>query len=170
MATFKEALTTSLTNFAKSIAKTYPKTANIVDNLLSTDSTLPLSAKQGNVLQTEIDTLNSNLIPHQTCTIAAGETKRILVIEKESEGNLVLFSTFFTIPSYKTIFFASSGNGNSTNPGQTVIITNLLESSVVTVTPVNESEKYNFLDITNNGTYNVILHANTFYGTPPVFY
>ena len=61
MATFKEALTTSLTNFAKSIAKTYPKTANIVDNLLSTDSTLPLSAKQGNVLQTEIDTLNSNL-------------------------------------------------------------------------------------------------------------
>ena len=60
MATFKEALTTSLTNFAKSIAKTYPKTANIVDNLLSTDSTLPLSAKQGNVLQTEIDTLNSN--------------------------------------------------------------------------------------------------------------
>ena len=62
MATFKEALTTSLTNFAKSIAKTYPKTANIVDNLLSTDSTLPLSAKQGNVLQTEIDTLNSNYI------------------------------------------------------------------------------------------------------------
>lgn len=61
MATFKEALTTSLTNFAKSIAKTYPKTANIVDNLLSTDSTLPLSAKQGNVLQTQIDTLNSNL-------------------------------------------------------------------------------------------------------------
>ena len=62
MATFKEALTTSLTNFAKSIAKTYPKTANIVDNLLSTDSTLPLSAKQGNVLQTQIDTLNSNKI------------------------------------------------------------------------------------------------------------
>ena len=62
MATFKEALTTSLTNFAKSIAKTYPKTANIVDNLLSTDSTLPLSAKQGNVLQTQIDTLNSNSI------------------------------------------------------------------------------------------------------------
>lgn len=61
MATFKEALTTSLTNFAKSIAKTYPKTANIVDNLLSTDSTLPLSAKQGNVLQKQIDTLNSNL-------------------------------------------------------------------------------------------------------------
>lgn len=61
MATFKEALTTSLTNFAKSIAKTYPKTANIVDNLLSTDSTLPLSAKQGNVLQSEIDTLNSNM-------------------------------------------------------------------------------------------------------------
>ena len=60
MATFKEALTTSLTNFAKSIAKTYPKTANIVDNLLSTDSTLPLSANQGNVLQTQIDTLNSN--------------------------------------------------------------------------------------------------------------
>ena len=61
MATFKEALTTSLTNFSKSIAKTYPKTANIVDNLLSTDSTLPLSAKQGNVLQTQIDTLNSNM-------------------------------------------------------------------------------------------------------------
>ena len=61
MATFKEALTTSLTNFAKSIAKTYPKTANIVDNLLSTDSTLPLSAKQGNVLQTQIDELNSNM-------------------------------------------------------------------------------------------------------------
>ena len=61
MATFKEALTTSLTNFAKSIAKTYSKTADIVDNLLSTDSTLPLSAKQGNVLQTEIDTLNSNI-------------------------------------------------------------------------------------------------------------
>ena len=60
MATFKEALTTSLTNFSKSIAKTYPKTVNIVDNLLSTDSTLPLSAKQGNVLQTQIDTLNSN--------------------------------------------------------------------------------------------------------------
>lgn len=64
MATFKEALTTSLTNFAKSIAKTYPKTANIVDNLLSTDSTLPLSAKQGNVLQAEIDTLNSNKLSH----------------------------------------------------------------------------------------------------------
>ena len=61
MATFKEALTTSLTNFSKSIAKTYIKTANIVDNLLSTDSTLPLSAKQGNVLQTQISTLNSNL-------------------------------------------------------------------------------------------------------------
>lgn len=60
MATFKEALTTSLANFSKSIAKTYLKTANIVDNLLSTDSTLPLSAKQGNVLQSEIDTLNSN--------------------------------------------------------------------------------------------------------------
>lgn len=60
MATFKEALTTSLANFSKSIAKTYLKTADIVDNLLSTDSTLPLSAKQGNVLQTEIDALNSN--------------------------------------------------------------------------------------------------------------
>lgn len=68
MATFKEALTTSLTNFAKSIAKTYPKTANIVDNLLSTDSTLPLSAKQGNVLQKQIDTLNSN-IEVVECTI-----------------------------------------------------------------------------------------------------
>lgn len=68
MATFKEALTTSLTNFAKSIAKTYPKTANIVDNLLSTDSTLPLSAKQGNVLQTQIDTLNSNKLNYGIAT------------------------------------------------------------------------------------------------------
>lgn len=62
MATFKEALTTSLANFSKSIAKTYSKTADIVDNLLSTDSTLPLSAKQGSVLQTQIDTLNSNKV------------------------------------------------------------------------------------------------------------
>lgn len=68
MATFKEALTTSLTNFAKSIAKTYPKTANIVDNLLSTDSTLPLSAKQGNVLQKQIDTLNSNKLNYGIAT------------------------------------------------------------------------------------------------------
>lgn len=73
MATFKEALTTSLTNFAKSIAKTYPKTANIVDNLLSTDSTLPLSAKQGNVLQTQIDTLNSNKVFTKSATQKLGE-------------------------------------------------------------------------------------------------
>lgn len=170
MATFKEALTTSLTNFAKSIAKTYPKTANIVDNLLSTDSTLPLSAKQGNVLQTQIDTLNSNMINHQKWAIAAGETRRVLVREAEGIGNLVLFSTYMVIPSYKTIFFASSGNENNINPGQNITITKLLESSDVTVTPVNEDGKYNCFDIKNNGNYNVILHANTLYGTPPIIY
>ena len=73
MATFKEALTTSLTNFSKSIAKTYIKTANIVDNLLSTDSTLPLSAKQGNVLQTQISTLNSNKVFTKSATQKLGE-------------------------------------------------------------------------------------------------
>ena len=73
MATFKEALTTSLTNFAKSIAKTYSKTADIVDNLLSTDSTLPLSAKQGNVLQTQIDALNSNKVFTKSATQKLGE-------------------------------------------------------------------------------------------------
>ena len=80
MATFKEALTTSLTNFAKSIAKTYPKTANIVDNLLSTDSTLPLSAKQGNVLQTQISTLNSNINNRHFIYISATDTKETFEI------------------------------------------------------------------------------------------
>lgn len=95
MATFKEALTTSLTNFAKSIAKTYPKTANIVDNLLSTDSTLPLSAKQGNVLQTQIDTLNSNI---HTKTIADSNynyanTAKMIVDYKDSFENGVTLTT-----------------------------------------------------------------------------
>ena len=80
MATFKEALTTSLTNFAKSIAKTYPKTANIVDNLLSTDSTLPLSAKQGNVLQTQIDELNSNL--YKNNSILNSDSSRDISFDK----------------------------------------------------------------------------------------
>ena len=121
-------------------------------------------------LKTQIDTLNSNMINYQRCSIAAGETRRVLVREVEGIGNLVLFSTYMVIPSYKTIFFASSGNGNNINSGQNITITKLLESSVVTVVPVNESESYNCFDITNNGTYNVVLHANTLYGTPPVFY
>ena len=95
MATFKEALTTSLTNFSKSIAKTYPKTANIVDNLLSTDSTLPLSAKQGNVLQTEIDTLNSNF--HTKTIVDANynytNTARMIVDYKDSFENGVTLTT-----------------------------------------------------------------------------
>lgn len=78
-----------------------------------------------------------------------------------------MFSTYFVIPSYKTIFLASSGNGNNTNEGQTIAITKLLESSVVTVTAVKENGSYNCFDITNNGTYNVVLHANTFYGPAP---
>ena len=80
MATFKEALTTSLANFSKSIAKTYSKTADIVDNLLSTDSTLPLSAKQGSVLQTQIDTLNSNMGDMrfvERITFSEGTTKTV---------------------------------------------------------------------------------------------
>lgn len=116
----------------------------------------------------DISTLNSNKITYQKWTIAAGETRRIQVREAQGTGNLVLFSAFLTIPSYKTIFLASSGNGNNTNPGQYVVITKLLESSVVTVERVNESEKYNCFEITNNGTYDITLHANTLYGTPPV--
>ena len=110
------------------------------------------------------------MIPYKKCTIAAGETKRVLVREVEGTGNLVLFSAYMVIPGYKTIFFASSGNGNNTNPGQNITITKLLESSVITVSAVNENTYYNCFDITNNGTYGVVLHANTFYGTPPVFY
>ena len=109
------------------------------------------------------------MVSYKKCTIAASETKRVLVREVEGIGNLVLFSTYMVIPSYKTIFFASSGNGNNINPGQNITIIKLLESSVVTVTPVDESGSYNYFDITNNGSYNVTLHANTFYGAPPVF-
>lgn len=99
MATFKEALTTSLTNFAKSIAKTYPKTANIVDNLLSTDSTLPLSAKQGNVLQKQIDTLNSNKV---SVSVASGATVSTGInVNAGSRG--------------KTYLVMASGNSNTGN-------------------------------------------------------
>ena len=113
MATFKEALTTSLTNFAKSIAKTYPKTANIVDNLLSTDSTLPLSAKQGNVLQTQIDTLNSNMkvspkgLKHISQNIAiSGVQTNTVTLE---EGGYLIFQTHPT--GQKAVYFVACMNG-----------------------------------------------------------
>ena len=173
----KEFISNSLINFSNSISKVFVQKADVVDNLTSTDTDKPLSANQGSTLsatdvslQTQINTLNSNMVSYKKCTIAAGGTKRVLVRDPEVTGNLVLFSTFFVLPSYKTIFFASSGNGNNTNSGQNITITKLLESSVVTVAPVNESGSYNCFDITNNGSYNVTLHANTFYGAPPVFY
>ena len=120
--------------------------------------------------KTEISPLTSNLIPHQEWHIPAGETRRILVREPNTHGNLVLFSTHFVIPGYKSIFFASSGNGNNTNSGQNITITTLLTSSVVTVSAVNESGYYNCFDITNNGSYAIYLHANTLYGQQPVMY
>ena len=146
------------------------KTSETVDGVTITATYDIPSYSAVTQLKTQIDTLNSNMINYQRWAIAAGETRRVLVREAAGTGNLVLFSTYFAIPSYKTIFLASSGNGNNINSGQNITITKLLESSVVAVTPVNEDGKYNCFDIKNNGTYNVILHANTLYGTPPIMY
>lgn len=118
MATFKEALTTSLTNFAKSIAKTYSKTADIVDNLLSTDSTLPLSAKQGNVLQTQIDTLNSNLEIHKQgydIETTAGTEYQDCFEYTATEGCFVLINASSLYTSYMPTGIKIITNSNIKN-------------------------------------------------------
>ena len=160
----------TLSRIFSRLSEIFVKKNDIVDNVTSTDTNKPLSANQGKVLNESISTLNSNMIPHQKWYISAGETRRVLVRDPYGDGNLVIFSTYFVIPSYKSIFFASSGNGNNTNSGQNITITKLLESSVVTVSLVNEKGSYNCFDITNNGEYAIYLHANTLYGRQPDMY
>ena len=155
MATFKEALTTSLTNFAKSIAKTYLKTANIVDNLLSTDSTLPLSAKQGNVLQAQIDTLNSNM--NNTCSLAAGESIAINFRNAYATGNIAILQIYHPIEGYRALYFVISGGGSGTIANQKAQIIPLLESSAFSIE--HSSNSYNELIITNNYTSNVTVRV-----------
>ena len=92
---------------------------------------------------------------------------QILCREATIYGNLVLFSTFMVIPDYKTIFFASSGNGSNNNPGQYVVITKILESSSITVNRLEQAGCYNIIAVKNNTEYGICLHANTLYGTEP---
>ena len=165
MATFKEALTTSLTNFAKSIAKTYPKTANIVDNLLSTDSTLPLSAKQGNVLQKQIDTLNSNSsgIKKQ---LNAGESAYIYIDDGDWCGGIVLISVWKETENHRGIYMAQPGNGNNKNSYQTATVTALKDNSNITVEAAVDA-KYSSVKITNNYTSEVFVRAVALCGSQP---
>lgn len=165
MATFKEALTTSLTNFAKSIAKTYPKTANIVDNLLSTDSTLPLSAKQGNVLKGKIDTLNSNSsgIKKQ---LNVGESAYIYIDDGDWCGGIVLISVWRETANLRGIYMAQPGNGNNANQYQESTVIALKELSSISVEAAVDS-KYSSVKITNNHTSAVWVRAVALCGSQP---
>lgn len=146
MATFKEALTTSLTNFAKSIAKTYPKTANIVDNLLSTDSTLPLSAKQGNVLQKQIDTLNSNidiLQGKRKAKLYSTNSSATTTFELADNISYLLAITYAGMGTkYSALYYVDSGGYATVFEGSDIsnICTINIENKVLTIT----GKVYNF--------------------------
>ena len=61
MSTVREKIIDALTLFWAKISTVLVRKANIVDNCASTSTEYPLSANQGTQLQSQIDTLNTNL-------------------------------------------------------------------------------------------------------------
>ena len=160
MASIKEIISQSLSNFSNSLKKTYIKIDNIVDNLVSTNTDLPLSANQGKILNDKINKINSTIF-----TVPINGYIIVQIRDVYAEGNLVLLYNHFVIPDYKFLYFASTGNGNNTNVGQNVTLIPILESKLVTVERVNKSGKYNQIKITNNGSYNTYLRVLNLAGT-----
>ena len=126
-----------------------------------------INMANGTNVESTISTLNLNMISRNRWFLNPKDSITISCGDASPTGNLILFSSFMVIPTYKTIFFTTTGNGNNTNPGQHVDITMLKESSIVTVSRVDQSGSYNNIIITNNGDYEVYITANTLFGTPP---
>lgn len=71
------------------------------------------------------------------------------------------------LPEYKSITFASAGNGINTNAGQKATLFKIVESEVVTLKVSNISGYYNNVIITNNGEYTAQVLCTVFGGTVP---
>ena len=139
-----------------------PKT-DVVDNVTSTDTDKPLSAKQGKELNDKWDDIRKSFY------IGPGESITLLCRDKEVLGNLIILSSFHVIPSYKSIVMVMTGNGNNTNSGQRVTITEILASSIVTYDRLDVSGSYNEVLITNNSDeYGVYIRAVTLFGQSPI--
>ena len=85
----------------------------------------------------------------------------------QNQRNLVLFYTHMVLPEYKSITFASAGNGINTNAGQRATLFKIVESEVVTLKVSNISGYYNNVIITNNGEYTAQVLCTVFGGTVP---
>lgn len=153
----------SLVNFGITIKNLYVKKGNIVNNLLSEDTDKPLAANQGRVLKE-----NDNKITNQLCKIFGVPANSSIELRIPNQNHLLLFYTHHVIPSYKSITFASAGNGNCINSGQKTTLFKVVESQTVTLEVNNVSGYYNNVIVTNNGVYGVELICTVFGGTPPI--
>ena len=109
-----------------------------------------------------MDKLQNQL--HTEFSVPAGGS---IELHMPNQRNLVLFYTHFVIPNYKSITFASAGNGNNTNAGQKTTLFKIVESQVVTIEVKNVSGYYNNVIITNNGEYAAQVLCTVFGGTVP---
>lgn len=146
----------------KNLLQGYVKKEDIIDNLTSEDTDKPLAANQGEVLKDGLDKLQNQI--HTEFNVPAGGAIELHV---PNQRNLMLFYTHMVLPEYKSITFASAGNGNNTNIGQTTTLFKIVESQKVTLSVRAESGYYNNIIITNTGEYAAQVLCTVFGGTLP---
>ena len=106
-------------------------------------------------------------IQNQLSTRFDVPAKSSITLHMPNQHNLVLFYTHMVIPAYKSITFASAGNGNNTNAGQRASLFRIIESQFITYEVSNVSGYYNDVMIANSGDYTIYVMCTSFGGTLP---
>lgn len=106
-------------------------------------------------------------IQNQLSTRFDVPAKSSITLHMPNQHNLVLFYTHMVIPAYKSITFASAGNGNNTNAGQRASLFRIVESQYVTYEVSDVKGYYNDVTITNSGDYTIYVMCTSFGGTLP---
>ncbi len=120
-------------------------------------------------LYEKIQDLESKItkIQNQASKIFDVPAKSSITLHMPNQHNLMLFYTHMVIPAYKSITFASAGNGNNENSTQKATLFKIVESQYVTYEVSDVRGYYNDVIITNSGDYTIYVMCTSFGGTLP---
>ena len=141
----------------------------IAKNFTAEDENMAAAAPLVKQLYEENQSLKARIdkIQNQLSARFDVPAKSSITLHMPNQHNLVLFYTHMVIPTYKSITFASAGNGNNTNAGQRASLFRIVESQFVTYEVSNVSGYYNDVIITNSGDYTIYVMCTSFGGTLP---
>ena len=141
----------------------------IAKNFTTEDENMAAAAPLVKQLYEENQSLKARIdkIQNQLSARFDVPAKSSITLHMPNQHNLVLFYTHMVIPAYKSITFASAGNGNNTNAGQRATLFRIVESQFVTYEVSNVSGYYNDVIITNSGDYTIYVMCTSFGGTLP---